>query len=184
MVTALLRKELSINRAAVQILGVLLFVVLTILGAFVRLPLGFTPVPLTLQTFFVLLSGLILGARAGAFSQIIYVSLGAAGIPLFVGGLAGISYLMGPTGGYLLGFVLASLLLGIFSRKINLNLVGTCLLAVAASFLILACGSLWLKIIYRFSLIQALSLGFMPFVLGDILKSFFAALIYNRIFKR
>ena len=109
---SILKKELVINKNLSRTIGVFIFVILTSLGAFVRIPLWFTPVPLTLQTFFVLLSGAILGANLGALSQIVYIILGASGISIFANAGSGLIYLSGPTGGYILGFVFASFLIG------------------------------------------------------------------------
>ena len=100
----------QVRRLAVCIVGVLLFTLLTTLGAIVRIPLPNTPVPLTLQTVFVVLSGVALGARLGLASQLLYVALGTAGMPIFANGGSGIAYVTGPTAGYLLGFHAARML--------------------------------------------------------------------------
>lgn len=80
---AILKREIVVNKTACRIIGVTVFVILTSLGAFVRIPLPFTPVPVTLQTFFVLLSGAVLGGAIGAASQLSYLLLGTAGLPIF-----------------------------------------------------------------------------------------------------
>ncbi len=89
-----------------------LFAALTAVMAYVSIPLPFSPVPLSGQTFAVMLAGVLLGARKGAFSQIIYLLLGVAGIPVFAGGYAGISRLAGPTGGFIWGFVIGAYIIG------------------------------------------------------------------------
>ncbi len=76
-----------------------LFAALTAVGAYVAVPLPFSPVPVTLQTLFVYLSGLVLGGRRGALSQLVYLLLGASGIPVFAGGRGGVGVIFGPTGG-------------------------------------------------------------------------------------
>jgi len=86
------------------------FSVLTAIGALTFLPLY--PVPITLQSLFTYLSGAVLGPWLGALSQVIYILLGAIGLPIFAGGKAGFGTLLGPTGGYLFGFVVASLVIG------------------------------------------------------------------------
>ncbi|MCH7819743.1 MAG: biotin transporter BioY, partial [Candidatus Marinimicrobia bacterium] len=83
------------------------FALLTALGALIRIPLPFTPIPITLQTFFVLLAGAMLGSKRGTLSQMVYVFAGAAGIPIFAGMSSGLALLAGPTGGFLAGFLLA-----------------------------------------------------------------------------
>ena len=88
------------------------FALLTALCAQIRIPLGFTPVPITGQTFAVLLSGAVLGSRMGAASQLLYVLMGAAGAPFYAGGTGGWEYATGATMGYLLGFVAAAYAVG------------------------------------------------------------------------
>ncbi|MFA5137978.1 MAG: biotin transporter BioY [Elusimicrobiota bacterium] len=94
---------------------------LTGLMAQVRIPLPFTPVPLTGQVFAVLAAGALLGARFGALSQLMYIGLGCSGMSWFAGFSCGIPTLFGPTGGYLLGFVLAAHLVGTLSRLPSLR---------------------------------------------------------------
>ena len=109
---SVLKKEIVLNKTLSRIFCLLMFIILTTLGAFIRIPLPFSPVPITLQTFFVLLSGALLGANLGITAQLSYVCLGLSGLPIFTGTGSGALYLFGPTGGYLAGFVLASFLLG------------------------------------------------------------------------
>src|SRR5450756_918649 len=92
------------------------FACLTALGALVQIPIG--PVPITLQVLFVLLSGLVLGSRLGALSQIEYLAIGFAGAPVFAGGKSGLIALLGPTGGYLIGFVVGAYLAGLVAESI------------------------------------------------------------------
>jgi biotin transporter BioY len=103
-------------RAVLLVVG---FALLTALGAQVRIPIQ--PVPITLQTFFVLLGGLMLGPNLGALAQVLYVSLGAAGAPVFAGEGVGLAYLLGPTGGYLLGFAASAWLVGQLSRALDVR---------------------------------------------------------------
>ena len=108
-----LNKEIIIGKVAGKSLGIVTFTLLTVLGAYIRLPLPFTPVPITAQTFFVFLSGLCLGKRWASISQIAYLLLGVGGLSVFTGG-GGFFYLVGPTGGYLFGFIVASWVIGRF----------------------------------------------------------------------
>lgn len=185
MATAIvLKREIIKSRLINNILGVSIFIVLTSLGAFVRIPLGFTPVPLTLQTFFVLLSGAILGPNLGLFSQAGYLLLGAAGLPIFSGAGTGLLYLFGPTAGYIWGFILASFMAGHLvnrTSKDRLNFWSIFLYMCLADLIILLCGSLWLYLGFKFSLRQALLLGFFPFIAGDIIKVIVAAHLYKNI---
>jgi len=179
-----LNREIIINRTACRFLGVFIFVILTTLGAFVRIPLGFTPVPLTLQTFFVLLSGALLGRRLGIISQVSYLFLGYIGFSIFAETGSGSFYLMGSTGGYLFGFAVAAFFIGSFINKVSGKLFSVFSLLCLGDFLVLLCGSLWLKVIFGLTLNQALTLGFVPFVPGDIIKAYLAAVIFLRLNSR
>src|SRR6267143_5569385 len=103
---------LALPRPLERALPVLAFAFLTWVGARISVPLPMTPVPGTLQTLAVLLAGAILGARAGALSQASYVLMGMAGLPVFALPGSGPAYLLGPTGGYLVGFVAAAFVVG------------------------------------------------------------------------
>lgn len=175
-----LKKEIIVNKQVCRAIGVALFVILTGLGAFVRIPLPFTPVPLTLQTLFVLLSGAMLGARLGAFTQALYALLGVMGVPLFAGAGVGAVYLFGPTGGYVFGFVLASFVIGAFLRKRQGNFLSTVSVMLLADALLLLCGALWLKVFTGMSLSQAFWAGVAPFIAGDIIKAFVAAGVFQK----
>ena len=145
------------------------FALLTALGALIRIPLPFTPVPITLQTFFVLLAGATLGSKRGTLSQMVYVSAGAIGIPIFAGMVSGIALLAGPTGGFLAGFLLApavvSYLIGDSSSRSRLMGALT-----AGTIVIFLSGNLWLWKITGGTLMNTLSLGFLPFIPGAIIK--------------
>ena len=181
---AILRKELILNKALCRTLGVLTFIILTSLGAFVRIPLPFTPVPITLQTFFVLLSGAFLGSNLGALTQLSYIFLGMAGLPIFSSAGSGLSYLIGPTGGYLFGFVLASLWLGRFIKYSQDNLFATFAILCIADLILLSSGIVWLKFIFGYSFAKSLLIGFIPFVPGDLLKALAATFLYLKLKSR
>jgi len=174
-------REIVVNEILVKTVGVLSFVILTTLGAYVWIPLPFTPVPITLQTFFVLLSGAVLGANLGALSQFGYLLFGGLGLPLFAGGTFGLSSLIGPTGGYLLGFVSASCLVGWLTGKGKTRYINLFLIFVIASLVIYLLGASWLAIFLSCSLRKAIFLGILPFIPGDILKIVFATLVYKKI---
>jgi len=178
---AILNREIIVSRTACRVFTAVIFIVLTALGAFVRIPLPFTPVPLTLQTFFVLLSGAFLGKKLGALTQLSYISLGVAGLPIFTSVGSGLLYLSGPTGGYLAGFVLAALFTGRCVERARGSFLATLAVFCLADLVLLACGALWLKAILGVSLKQALLLGFIPFLAGDLLKALAACVIYRRL---
>lgn len=145
------------------------------LGAQIAVPLPFSPVPVTGQTFAVLLVAAALG-RLGVASVVLYIVEGAIGLPVFAGGAFGAARLIGPTGGYLAGFVLAALVLAWCVDRGFDRRIGTALLSmVAAEILIYACGVLWLS---RFPLtVSPLQAGLYPFIPGDLLKLVTAGLL-------
>lgn len=171
------------NKAACRIIGISAFVIMTGLGAFVRIPLPFSPVPLTLQTFFVLLSGAVLGSKLGLTAQLSYMLLGVSGVPLFTASGSGLLYLAGPTAGYLFGFMPASFLVGRFIRY-SKNFFSLFALFCLADLIILACGMLWLKFLFGYGIDKAFLLGFFPFIPGDMLKALAAAAFYSRLKSR
>jgi biotin transport system substrate-specific component len=181
MIELVLKKEIITSRILCRVFCVLAFIVLMSLGAFVRLPLPFTPVPLTLQTFFVLLSASLLGSTLGGLAQAGYIFLGVSGLPVFAEAGSGLSYLIGPTAGYLLGFVLATLWLGRFIKYAQNSLLSAFAILCAADLIILSCGSIWLKFIFNYSFPQIILLGFIPFIPGDLLKAFLAGIIYLKL---
>jgi len=177
----IIKRELISDKRLCRLLGVGVFVILTTLSAFVRVPLPFTPVPLTLQTFFVLLSGALLGRKLGATSQAAYMLLGLSGQQVFTGIGCGSLYLLGPTGGYIVGFVLASFVAGSLLAQENPSWLVVFIKLLAADFIILFSGMLWLKISLAIPFAKAFLLGFLPFVLGDILKVILATVVYNKM---
>lgn len=154
----------------------LAFAGLTGIGAQAKLYLPFTPVPVTAQVFFVLLSGVVLGRSYGALSMALYAALGAMGIPWFAGGNAGIEVLLGATGGYILGFILASYLIGYFtdtylSSRSPAAQIGLMFSGVG---IIYALGSVQLAHVAGMSAGEALAKGVLPFIPGDIFKALIA----------
>ncbi len=148
---------------------------LTALLAQVRLPLPFTPVPLTGQTLAVLLVGAALGSRRGLASMALYTLLGGLGLPFFAGGQGGLAYLAGPTLGYLLGFIAAAWLTGLLAeRGLERSLRTSFLPFLAGTLAIYACGAGWLA--FFLGLRQALLMGILPFVIGDAIKIVVATL--------
>jgi len=181
MLTAILKKEIIVDKVACRVFGVVVFVILTSLGGFVRVPLPFTPVPLTLQTFFVLLSGAFLGSGLGFFSQLSYLLVGILGVSVFSGAGSGLLYLCGPTAGYLVGFTLASFLVGRFITLARNNFLGVFGLLMLGDLILLFCGTIWLKYLLGYGFFRAFWLGFLPFLPGDIIKASLAAAIYLRL---
>ena len=181
---AVLKKEIIINKTLCRFIGVSVFVILTSLGAFVRIPLPFTPVPLTLQTFFILLCGAFLGSRLGVTAQLSYVFLGVLGLPVFTGASSGLGYLCGPTGGYIFGFILAVLFIGRFIKSAQNNLISVLAVLFLGDLILLLCGAVWLKFLLGITLGKSLLIGFLPFIPGDLLKALVASGLYLKLKKR
>lgn len=156
---------------------------MTALGAFVRIPLPFSPVPITLQTFFVLLSGAFLGSTFGVTAQLSYLILGVSGVSLFTAPGSGLLYLAGPTAGYLFGFVLASFLVGRFIRHCQ-GFFSVFALFCLADLALLACGTIWLKFLFGFGMNKTFILGLIPFLPGDIFKALAASILYSKLRSR
>jgi biotin transport system substrate-specific component len=171
----------SLTRDLLYIVGASLF---TGLMAQIRITLPFTPIPLTGQTFAVLLSGAVLGSRRGFLSQALYLAEGAAGLPVFAGGAGSALHLLGPTGGYLWSFPIAAALLGWFvergGSRSSSRLAGA---LIVSDLLILACGGAWLHILFRVPNSQSWVLGFYPFLAADILKIVLVGLSLPRILR-
>ncbi len=153
-----------------------LFTALTIAGAQITIPLG--PVPFTLQLLFVIMSGQILGAKWGFYSQASYVFLGAMGLPVFAGMKGGLAHIIGPTGGYILSFPLAALISGL-SRQDFKNML---LLSILSIGVVYACGSAWLTI-YTKSFVKSIMAGVLPFIWVDLLKTAGASYVSSRLLK-
>jgi biotin transport system substrate-specific component len=149
--------------------GVALFALATAAGAQVRIPLPGTPVPVTLQVLFVLLSGMILGARAGAASQILCLGAGIAGIPAFSGSGFGLAWLCGPTGGYLMAFPAAAFLAGLVSGRRSLPALAAG--SLAGILTIYAGGMAWLAFSLHMSPAGAVAAGVLPFIAFDAAKA-------------
>jgi biotin transport system substrate-specific component len=152
-----------------------LFIALTAVFSWISIP--FFPVPLTLQTLAVLLTGTIMKRYAGIV-MLLYILLGILGLPVFHNGTAGIGVLLGPTGGYLLGFIPAAFILGILYEKTS-NAVRIAGLGIA-TFLIYLCGVMWLIISVPLDPFPAVLTGMLPFIPGDIVKAAAAFLITMR----
>lgn len=177
-------KEMISDRRISAALGVLFFVMATALGAYARIPVKGSPVPITLQTFFVILSGAVLGKRLGLFSQTAYLFLGVLGFPLFEGRSFGFLHLLGPTGGYLFGFIVAAYLVGFMTESKKNEPIHAAASFIFGSLVIYFFGALWLNLFFKANLIDAISIGVLPFIPGDIVKVFVAAAIYTRISRR
>ena len=169
-----------------KILMALLMACITGLMSQIIIPLPWTPVPITAQTFAVLCSGLFLGRKYGCLSQIFYVVLGVAFIPWFGGMTGGLEVLLGSTGGFLIGFIIASYFVGAITEKYSQarNFKKMVIIIGIANFaLIYIPGLLGLALWFNLTqgttigIIDLLMMGLIPFIVGDIVKILGAASI-------
>lgn len=168
-------------RAIVRdVLLVVGFALLTAAAAQIEIQLGFTPVPLTGQTFAVLLSGAVLGMRRGALSQLVYWMAGLTGLPFYSGGAGGWKSGTGATLGYLVGFIVAAGAIGYLAeQKQDRNFATSLPAMLLGSTLIYTCGAAWLttylNIGFATGETNAIALGVAPFLVGDVIKALLAA---------
>jgi biotin transport system substrate-specific component len=163
---------------ATRVVAVLFFAALTAAAAQVSVQLPFTQVPFTFQPTVVLLSGLALGPRLGAASQVLYLAAGIAGLPVFAASAVlppGAWRLLGPTGGYLLSYPLAAFVAGVLARRGFDRRYLTSIVAMAIGLVVIyACGTLWLAYASvgrtAVGLASAFATGVAPFVIADIVK--------------
>ncbi len=177
------RYELSIPKKLALAVGI---ACLTGLVAQIRVLLPWSPVPITGQTFAVLLAGVLLGRWWGGISLAVYGGLGAAGLPWFSGWSGGVGYLAGPTGGYIIGFILAALFLGHFTDKYirSRSFLSMLALMLFANFVLIYVPGLiqlglWVNLMggEAVTLATLLGMGAVPFIAGDVTKAVMAAAI-------
>ena len=166
------------------IFWVLSFSILTAISAQISIPIK--PVPFTLQTMIVLLAGAFLGAKNGAYSQLIYIFLGAIGLPVFAqtaDGTMGLARLIGPTGGYLLAFPIAAYLVGYLTEK-NQKYFTVIISMFVAELVVIAFGTLYLYAAYLHNFVDAIKAGAAIFTVWMAVKVFAAATIYFAVAKK
>lgn len=184
-------RSLALPRSglAARFMTASLFAAMMGVSAHIAFHLPYTPVPITLQVLCVILSGLALGRRWGAISQIQYLAMGLMGMPVFAGGLAGPAVLAGPRGGYLLGFVAGAYCAGLVFEKLRERTSAASWIAGAAGILgIYVCGASWLAAWIGLAtgkglqscLYAAWIEGIAPFIGVDILKAAIASTIHQR----
>ena len=159
-----------------------LFAAITAVCSQITVPLG--PVPFTLQTLAIALTAIILG-RYGGLAILLYLIIGAIGVPVFSGFKAGIPVLVGPTGGFLIGFTLAAFIMGLVIDRMNLSFAKALIINILGLALVYAIGVTQLKLLMDLTWVKAMSLGMIPFILPDLLKigiaSYLGVLIRRRL---
>lgn len=172
----------SMARNAALVLG--LTAIQAGLTYFVSVTLPFTPVPLTLQTFAVLAGAAALGAERAVISQILYLLLAVAGLPILAERSSGLDAVVGATGGYLLGFIVASYVVGrIAERGATRKVASTVLAYVAGSAVIYTLGAIWLAYSTSNSISWAIANGVAPFLVGDAIKAVAAGAVLPAAWK-
>ncbi|MGE7916649.1 biotin transporter BioY [Lysinibacillus xylanilyticus] len=141
----------------------------------VSIPLPFSPVPITGQTLAVGLIVTILGTRLGTFSVLIYILLGAVGLPVFSGMSGGFAILVGPTGGYIVGFLVTAVIMGLYLDKFGITFFHAIIANLIGMVVTLAFGTAWLKVAADLSWTAAFMGGVAPFIVVGILKAVLAA---------
>ncbi len=169
----ILRPSGRISSIAYDTMLVLAGSILIALSAKIAFPLPFSPVPVTGQTFAVLLTGALLGSKRGVLAVLAYIAEGISGMPVFTGAGAGFAYLLGPTGGYIAGFAAAAGITGLLAEKgWDRNIFTTAMAMAAGSAAIYLFGVMWLSLFVGG---RALNMGLIPFISGDIVKVALAA---------
>ncbi len=164
------------SRIALGVALAVAFAGLTALGANIVIPIQ--PVPITMQTLFVLLAGASIGRGWGSMSQWLYVGLGAAGLPLFAGGASGIGILGGPTGGYLIAFLITPWVVGTLLRRSE-RLWWQAFSFLVGKLVILSIGVAHLTVFYTHDLGQSITVGVLPFLPGAVFKIVAALSVYR-----
>lgn len=159
-----------------------MFAALTAVGGLISVPIPLQPVPITLQTLFTALAGLLLGGRYGALSQLVYVVLGLMGMPVFDGGKSGLGVLLGPAGGYLVGFIAGAYVTGrVASSRKKAGIPWLCLSVALGYVVVYGAGVAQLSMVAHLGLYKALAVGALPFIPGDCLKVAAASLLAWRL---
>ena len=158
-----------------------LFAAMTAVGAYIKIPIPIGPVPLTLQVLFVLLAGIMLKSKWGTISMLVYVLLGVVGLPVFAGGASGLGVLFGPTGGYLIGFVASAYVIGFLADQVGTsNILRNAVFMAIGVGIIYLFGVTQLAIVANLPPMQAIGVGMLPFLIGDILKIVAGAYIASK----
>ena len=168
-------------RTKQMVLIALMTAVTCVLGP-LSIPLPFSPVPISLTNFAIFLAIFVLGMKNGTISFIIYLLLGAVGVPVFSSFRGGLQVLAGPTGGYLIGFIFLALIMGFaldhFDRKLVPTIIGMIIgMAVCYAF-----GTIWLAKLLSLSFKEGLMMGVIPYLAGDAAKIIIAAIVGPKLY--
>jgi biotin transport system substrate-specific component len=169
------------NGSLRQIVHISLFTALIIVGGYLSLPLPFTQIPVVLADFFILLAGLTLGTAGGGMAVVLFILLGALGLPVFAGGKAGWGVLFGPTGGFILGYLLEALGAGWVAHRGAISRMKDALAIGLGNLVLFSCGAVWLAVSQHLSFAKALALAVLPFMPGTVVKAVVLWLVIRQV---
>ncbi|MBI2864078.1 MAG: biotin transporter BioY [Chloroflexi bacterium] len=173
--------------STLDIVMVPLFTAIMVALGLLYIPLPFTPVPITGQSLGAMLAGSILGAKRGALSMLVFLLLVAVGAPVLAGGRGGFGILVGPSGGYIFGFLVGAFITGLLAESLRNRRGGLGFWLVVANLIggiigVHAPGVVWLAVVTHRTLLEALALGSLPFLPGDLVKVVAAAIIAQGVY--
>ncbi|WP_040210684.1 biotin transporter BioY [Clostridium polynesiense] len=164
-----------------------LFAALTAMGAYISIPIGI--VPITLQSLFCLLAAMLLGSKRAALSQLLYIFIGLAGLPVFSGGKGGLTFILSPTFGFVLGFIICALMVGYISEKNNASFINFFTASILGTLVIYAFGIFLFYFNMKYLSFKdmtfkaILTVTTLPFIPGDLIKCFAASLAAVPVYK-
>ena len=168
-------------RTKQMVLIALMTAVTCVLGP-LSIPLPFSPVPISLTNFAIFLAIFVLGMKNGTISFIIYLLLGAVGVPVFSSFRGGLQVLAGPTGGYLIGFIFLALIMGFALDHFDRKLVPTIIGMIIGMVVCYAFGTVWLAKLLSLSFKEGLMMGVIPYLAGDVAKIIIAAIVGPKLY--
>ncbi|GKU24988.1 biotin transporter BioY [Clostridium folliculivorans] len=172
-----MRKKIQIN----DMIYAALFATLISVFGYIAIPLPFSPVPLTGQTLMIMLVGCVLTPLQAGLSVITFIFMGIIGLPVFSGGASGIGVIVGSNGGYLMGFLIGSIVICIIKNKNNSIISMISANIIGGIVVVYILGVLWLSYITGIGVYRAFIVGALPFIIGDLIKAVIAALVAKRI---
>lgn len=158
-----------------------LFTAFIIVGGYLSIPLPLSPVPIVLADFFVLLAGLLLGGRGGAASVGLLILFSLIGLPVLAGGGTGIAAYLGPTGGFIFGYLVCAFVVGLISNKGKPKMIKDLIALVVGNLFLYTLGVSWLKYSVKLTWEEAIAFGVLPFLAGMVIKIIVAVILGNML---
>ena len=158
-----------------------MFTAIIAVCSMISIPVG--EVPITLQTFAVCIAAALLGRKRGTLSVLIYILLGAVGVPVFSGMTGGIGVLAGPTGGYIIGFLPAAVIIGSAAERFERKALPLAAAMIIGVLVCYAFGTVWFMVVMKWGIVETLAACVLPFIIPDAIKIALAVLLSNRLSK-